>query len=79
MICLRLNFLVGPVTEVNEWLSLVWNTLLQQQQSLTVVCAWMLWHERNSVLFGAAPTPTDVLINKVKDYESNYSLSIVVS
>ncbi|KAL6289504.1 hypothetical protein ACE6H2_007014 [Prunus campanulata] len=40
---------------------------------------WLLWNERNGVLYGSQPTPPRVLVQRAKDYDDEVKRSLVVN
>ncbi|KAI5336083.1 hypothetical protein L3X38_026217 [Prunus dulcis] len=48
-------------------------------QSLFAFTVWVLWNERNRVLFGSQPTLPGILVQHAKDYDDDFKQSSVVN
>ncbi|CAL9001349.1 unnamed protein product, partial [Prunus brigantina] len=66
------EFLLLSIADAGTWMDAVWSIIPPDMQPLFVVTVWVLWNERNGVLFGSRPTPSGVLVQRAKDYEDEF-------
>ncbi|CAL2247000.1 unnamed protein product [Prunus armeniaca] len=56
------DFLLPTIADVGTWMDVAWSIIPPDKQSLFAFTVWVLWNERNGVLFGSQPTPSGVLV-----------------
>ncbi|KAH0983546.1 hypothetical protein GBA52_010723 [Prunus armeniaca] len=66
------DFLLPTVADVGTWMDAAWSVIPPDKQSLFAFTVWVLWNERNGVLFGSQPTPSGVLVQRAKDYDAEF-------
>ncbi|CAB4316864.1 unnamed protein product [Prunus armeniaca] len=66
------DFLLPTVADVGTWMDAAWSVIPPDKQSLFAFTVWVLWNERNGVLFGSQPTPSRVLVQRAKDYDAEF-------
>lgn len=47
------DFLLHNISDAGNWLDAAWTLIPPDKQSLFAFTVWMLWNERNGVLFGS--------------------------
>ncbi|CAL8151990.1 unnamed protein product [Prunus armeniaca] len=66
------DFLLPTLADVGTWMDAVWSIIPPDKQSLFAFTVWVLWNERNGVLFGSQPTPSGILVQRAKDYDAEF-------
>ncbi|BFG41108.1 hypothetical protein CerSpe_273820 [Prunus speciosa] len=73
------EFLLLNLNDAGFWVDAAWDLIPPVKQSLFAFTEWVLWNERNGVLFGSQPTPPGILVQHAKDYDDEFTRSLVVN
>ncbi|KAI5338395.1 hypothetical protein L3X38_017666 [Prunus dulcis] len=75
------DFRLFNISDAGTWVDAAWTLIPSDKQSLFVFTVWVLWNERNGVLFGSQPPPPPgILVQCAKDYDDEFNgllLSII--
>ncbi|CAL8993088.1 unnamed protein product [Prunus brigantina] len=72
------DFLLLNISDPGSWVEAAWDLIPSDKQSLFAFTVWVLWNERNRVVFGSPPTPHGILVQRAKDYDVEFKRSAAV-
>ncbi|KAL6286307.1 hypothetical protein ACE6H2_010697 [Prunus campanulata] len=73
------EFLLLSLIDAGVWVNDAWDLIPTGKQPLFAITVWVLWNERNGVLFGSRPTLPGILVQRAKDYDDEVARSLIAN